>query len=249
MCSAVCAVAETSVPAKRPRSGSATASVILPLMGVIAPVVLPLLGLVFSIVGLIQTRGGRKRGRGLAVAGLFLSLVMVPASVCISPMGGVFLPGIRNARDMAKRGLCEAHLRDIGKGIAMYYGCYGDQFPASLEGVLKDSSSPNIFQCPSDNNDRRIGFFYLQPIAPDGNADFSALLACDYAGNHYGHRNVLFVDFHVMQPPKSQNVWSFKTHVAQLNGSQFQQALSEPRNARFAAALKKAEDDMGIGGK
>ena len=42
------------------------------------PVLSPLLGLIFSLVGLSQTKGGARRGRGLAIAGLIIALIMVP---------------------------------------------------------------------------------------------------------------------------------------------------------------------------
>ncbi len=38
----------------------------------------PLLGLIFSLVGLSQTKGGMRRGRGLAIAGLIIAVLMVP---------------------------------------------------------------------------------------------------------------------------------------------------------------------------
>ncbi len=45
---------------------------------VCCPVLSPLLGLIFSLVGLSQTKGGVRRGRGLAIAGLIISIVAIP---------------------------------------------------------------------------------------------------------------------------------------------------------------------------
>ena len=42
------------------------------------PVLSPLLGLIFSLVGLSQTKAGVRRGRGLAIAGLIIAILMVP---------------------------------------------------------------------------------------------------------------------------------------------------------------------------
>ncbi len=42
------------------------------------PVLSPLLGLIFSLVGLSHTKGGVRRGRGLAIAGLIIAIIMVP---------------------------------------------------------------------------------------------------------------------------------------------------------------------------
>ncbi len=47
-----------------------------------------LLGLIFSVIGLLQTGGGRRRGRGLAIAGLLVALVIgVPLNI----VGGISL--------------------------------------------------------------------------------------------------------------------------------------------------------------
>ncbi len=45
---------------------------------VCCPVLSPLLGLIFSLVGLSQTKGGVRRGRGLAIAGLIIAIVVIP---------------------------------------------------------------------------------------------------------------------------------------------------------------------------
>ncbi len=45
---------------------------------VCCPVLSPLLGLIFSLIGLSQTKGGVRRGRSLAYAGLIIAAIMVP---------------------------------------------------------------------------------------------------------------------------------------------------------------------------
>ena len=60
-----------------PLSGMAVAGFVSSVT-VCCPVFSPLLGLIFSLVGLSQTKGGARRGRGLAIAGLIISLLVVP---------------------------------------------------------------------------------------------------------------------------------------------------------------------------
>lgn len=60
-----------------PMSGMAIAGFVSSVI-VCCPVFSPLLGLIFSLVGLSQTKGGARRGRGLALAGLIISLLVVP---------------------------------------------------------------------------------------------------------------------------------------------------------------------------
>ena len=60
-----------------PMSGMAVAGFVSAVI-VCCPILSPLLGLIFSLVGLAQTRGGVRRGRGLAIAGLVVAVVFVP---------------------------------------------------------------------------------------------------------------------------------------------------------------------------
>lgn len=67
-----------------PASGAATASLVLGLIGILMGYCLfgipCVLAVVFGHIGLVQTRGGEKSGRGMAVAGLVLGYI------CVIPM-------------------------------------------------------------------------------------------------------------------------------------------------------------------
>lgn len=60
-----------------PLSGMAVAGFVSSVT-ICCPVLSPLLGFIFSVIGFIQTREGIRRGRGLAIAGLIISLLLVP---------------------------------------------------------------------------------------------------------------------------------------------------------------------------
>jgi hypothetical protein len=67
-----------------PASGAATASLVLGLIGILVGYCLfgipCVLAVIFGHIGLVQTRGGEKSGRGMAVAGLVLGYI------CVIPM-------------------------------------------------------------------------------------------------------------------------------------------------------------------
>lgn len=58
-------------------SGFAIAALVLGILGVV------LLSVIFGIVGLVQTKGGKRKGRGIAIAGLAISLVWIVAAVAV----------------------------------------------------------------------------------------------------------------------------------------------------------------------
>ncbi len=85
-----------------PMSGMAVAGFVSSVI-VCCPALSPLLGLIFSLVGLSQTKGGVRRGRGLAIAGLIIAIIMVPIhgwgvpSLCRLAMSAMRLPVIAAA--------------------------------------------------------------------------------------------------------------------------------------------------------
>jgi Domain of unknown function (DUF4190) len=68
-------------PPRRPTSGWAIAAFVLGLLACVP------LGVIFGIVALVETRGGRQSGRGLAIAGLVFSALWVPVGVIAALFG------------------------------------------------------------------------------------------------------------------------------------------------------------------
>lgn len=71
---------------KLPRSGMAVASLVLGIVGIVTSVlpiinnlsfVMAVLGLVFGIIGIVGVTRGKKSGKGLAIAGVVLSVITV----------------------------------------------------------------------------------------------------------------------------------------------------------------------------
>jgi len=65
-------------------SGTAIAGFVLSLLGCL--VVTGFLGLVLGTVGIVQTRGGRRRGRGLAIAAVPISIVTIGLGLFVGYM-------------------------------------------------------------------------------------------------------------------------------------------------------------------
>lgn len=70
------AVAPAERPAPQPTSGLAIAALVAGILGVtVLPLVAGLVAAPFGAAGLVATRGGRRQGRGMALAGFLLGLV------------------------------------------------------------------------------------------------------------------------------------------------------------------------------
>jgi len=137
-------------------------------------------------------------------------------------MDRVFV-ALRKTEDLARRARCAANLAAVGKNIAIYVA---DQqtYPASLQVILENGYlGQSLMKCPSAGGQRSCDYFYL---APERSATTQTIIACDMKGNHEGEgRNVLFA----------------YRRVAWMTEQEFQEALRNPVNARFAEALKGAE--------
>lgn len=83
-----------------PMSGMAVAGFVSSLI-FCCPVLSPLLGLIFSLLGLSQTKGGVRRGRGLAYAGLIIAAIMVPIHGWGVPSLGRFVVGLMRLQVIA----------------------------------------------------------------------------------------------------------------------------------------------------
>lgn len=73
------------MPAKQGNSGMAVASLVCSLVGVVPCFwlfqIMGLLGTIFGFVGLKQTKSGERGGRGMAMAGVIIGIVLVVACV------------------------------------------------------------------------------------------------------------------------------------------------------------------------
>ncbi len=134
----------------------------------------------------------------------------------------VALPPLGRARENARRAVCASHLHQVGMGIQVYR-VDKNQFPKDLDALIEQKVITFPLKCPAAQSTRKSDYFYLCP-ADESKAE--VIVACDLAGNHPNGRNVLFTDGHVR--------W--------MTDAGFQDELRKPDNAKFAKALKEAEE-------
>jgi len=193
-------------------SGLALAALILGMAALI-----PVLGVALAAAavgcGIVALARGTA-ARGMAVAGITLAvfgIVEAPAMILL----------VRIPARQAERSRCAANLTDIGRGYLLYETAHRVP-PPDAETLIAAGTDERLFRCPSARAGRARDYFYRPP--PPG-ADAKTLVACDLRGNHPGGRNVL----------------DRTGSVRWLSDGDFRAELALPRNARFAAALRKAE--------
>lgn len=200
-------------PPARPTSGWATAALIFGILSFCLPILGSLLGIIFGIVGLFKTSDNRASGRGMAIAGLVLSIItLVVLPVPIS----MLLPTINRAREQANRVKCAADMRNLAQAMLMYANANEGQYPENLGGLLKTdpSLSPDVFVCPSDDktppdhsspqkeaaeiaSGQHTSYIYLGK-GLDVHAPADTVLICEPLENHARQgMNVVFGDGHV----------------------------------------------------
>lgn len=185
-----------------------------------------LLGLIGLIVGLLVT--------WLIIKSMFevsfgkAILAWLPAFgvqfVIMAPLlVSILLPSVNRARELAKQAVCKTRLKGIGIALELYNQSENG-YPSSWVNLVENGyASEKNFQCPSDPNLENGSYFYLPPQESDSGEMF---VMCDLQGNHHG---------------EIRNVLRKKGMVEGLSEEVFQMELTQPYNARFAEALKKAE--------
>ncbi len=110
-----------------PMSGMAVAGFVSSLI-VCCPVLSPLLGLIFSLVGLSQTKGGVRRGRGLAIAGLIIAILVIP----LQGWGVPTVIGL--AKSWIRIGIASTAFQsgDTDAGISAWYGLASDDLKSAM---------------------------------------------------------------------------------------------------------------------
>jgi hypothetical protein len=144
--------------APRPRtSGLATASFIL---GWVAPCTLGVAGIIGLILGIlalvrIGRSQGRLKGKGLAIAGLFLSaffLITLPIAL------GFIVPFIaQQGRFRRTPPTCPQNLQNVAMALRLYAEGHDGKFPSAAnwcEDATPYLQSPNLFKCPARPRDR-----------------------------------------------------------------------------------------------
>lgn len=184
-------------PARARRSGLATASLVLGILGVTC--LLPLVGAVLAIVfGIIasakisQSRG-LMTGQGRATAGIVLGaagLTMIPI------MAGMLLPAVASAREKARLVQCLNNMKQISLAVDMYAGAHDGKIPRKFDDLRPYASKlDELLICPSAKD---VAHPSYQIVLGGGQwksyETVGVVVVSESASNHRRGHHVLFGD-------------------------------------------------------
>ena len=138
-------------------SGMAIASLVLGILGCTS-----LIGLVLGIIALVRIdkSQGRLAGRGLAIAGICVSAVILVFGVPI--MAGLTLPALAKAKARAQTIKCTQNLRQLGLAARIHAQNSGDRFPDGTnwcDTLQAHVGKQDVFYCPAEKS-QLCGFGY-----------------------------------------------------------------------------------------
>jgi len=111
-----------------------------------------LLAIIFGIIGINQTGAGKKKGRGMAIAGLCLGGSLGIIGV-VSVLISILLPALNAARMQAQQIKSAANEKNIGLAISIYCNNNRGQFPSDLTTLAKaEQLSPMVFVSPASSD-------------------------------------------------------------------------------------------------
>lgn len=152
-----------TVPPEARTSDMAIASLVLGVVGLCG--ITALVGLILGMVSLgrINRSGGRLRGRGLALAGVCVSGVMLLLSVPF--LAGLTLPALARAqhraerfsqpyaRERAQATYCVNNLKQLALAVKVYAADHTNQFPPAVtwcDAIQGSIRSPKVFTCVTE---------------------------------------------------------------------------------------------------
>jgi prepilin-type processing-associated H-X9-DG protein len=168
---------------------------------------------VLGIVGMKRASADRATGgHGMALVGLVLGIVGSFVGCAIfSVIISVTLPALSRAREVARRDVCAANMRQIGTGLFAYSSANKGQLPDSLDALVKGGYvSPGVLVCPAHaaksgggagvGQGSPAGYVYLGKGVYLHKVKAAASVVVLYEQPaHLGGINVLYADGHVEQ--------------------------------------------------
>ncbi len=201
-------------------SGLAITSLVLGILSLFCSVFTALPGIICGIIGLnkINKSNGQLTGKGMAIAGICLSSVMLMVNLVLA---GMLLPAISMARSKARQVQCTNNLKQIGLSLAQYASDYGDHLPDAqwCDRIMHYAGSRKIFTCPESAPGQYSYAFNENMLGKKFQQDSQAVLAVEYTDSwnalidgpqllitppHRNGWNVLFNDGHVEVVPASR---------------------------------------------
>ncbi len=152
-------------------SGMAIAALVLGILSIFTCALTTIPAIILGIVSLvkIEKSGGRLTGRGFAIAGIVVPVVMVPI---IALLMGILMPALARTRQIAFRMVCGTNLSGIGRAMLIYSNDYDDEFPRSGgKDTVWGGRIPN-WQAPNR--------FTAYGLAADGGGGTGSITSCFY---------------------------------------------------------------------
>ena len=161
-----------------------------------------IVSIVFGVMALVKIKrsNGALKGKWLAVGGIVISSLQVPAIVLLFPNPP--------HREMAQEFTCRANLKMIGLGLVMYADDNGGYLPTSLsnESIRKLVGNEKAFVCPC-NADTSEEYALLGGIAGRklNEIDFPFRTPVVICNKHREKNIVLFADMTIGNQPSASN--------------------------------------------
>lgn len=188
-----------NVPGPAPRTGLATSSLVLGILGILC--LGPLTGIPAIITGHMAYHRSRRApavhgGGGIALAGLILGYVSFIVGIAmLAIFAGISLPALAKAKSRAQEIRCVNNLKQIGLAVRIYATDHKDQFPSGFLAITTELGSPSVLTCPADRSrhevkgdwsqvdDQVISYEYLTPGIKEADAIGKVIVRCPIHGS------------------------------------------------------------------
>ncbi len=144
-------------------SGMAVTSLVVGILGACTFGIGSIIGLILGLVSLnkIKKSNGQLGGKGLAIAGVCVSVAVIPITAILA---GLLLPALANAKGKAQTINCVNNLKQIALAARIYANDHNDTFPPTstwcdaLQTELGNSSK--VLHCNADTTGQRSTYGY-----------------------------------------------------------------------------------------
>ena len=121
------------------------------------------LGLILGLVSLnkIKKSNGQLGGKGLAIAGICVSVAVIPITAILA---GLLLPALANAKGKAQTINCVNNLKQIALAARTYANDHNDSFPPTAtwcDALQTELGNPSkVLHCNADTTGQRSTYGY-----------------------------------------------------------------------------------------
>ena len=207
-------ISTTALAPDAKTSGLAIAALVLAILSIPTLFITAIPAFICGIVGIfkIEKSAGQLKGKGLAIAGIALPVILLPFILFMAGMTATLIPALGKVRAQARRLVCGTNMSALGKAMLIYANDYDEKYPDTSQWcdlLIEHADVPKlIFRCKGAPEGPCN--YAINPNAKPSSHPYMVLLFETYPGwnqaggpeiltteNHYEGCNVLFVDSHV----------------------------------------------------